>query len=112
MYCLRCGRDTKDDRVFCDHCQQNMDSYPVKPGTAVHLPHRTLSAPVKKKVRRITAEEQVIQLRKSLRRARAFIAALILLISLAAAGAFYWFSHQKSSDIGRNYNVDTTQQTD
>lgn len=112
MYCLRCGRDTQDDHVFCDLCHQNMDSYPVKPGTAIHLPHRTDPTPVKKKARRVTAEEQVVQLRKSLRRARAFIAVLILLIGLAAAGAFYWLTHQEGSNIGRNYNVDTTQQTD
>lgn len=115
MYCLRCGRETADGCVFCDLCQQNMEQYPVKPGTPIHLPHRVAAAVPKKRLRRkraATAEEQVLQLKKSLRRTRAFAAALIILVGLAIAGAFYWITREDVPDIGKNYNVDTTLNTD
>ena len=40
MYCLKCGRDTKSEQVFCNDCLAVMDAYPVKPDTAIHLPKR------------------------------------------------------------------------
>lgn len=115
MYCLRCGRDTEDHRVFCDLCQLNMEAYPIKPGTAIHLPHRNTAVAVKKKGRRkktATPEEQVIQLKRSLRWARALVCLLFLLLILAGSALFYGITHWNDSNIGRNYTIDVTQQTD
>ncbi len=114
MKCLRCGRDTADGRVFCDHCQESMRAYPVRPGTAIQLPRRADTAPAKKKSRRkrqITPEEHIAILRKSLRQARILLVIAVLALSLAVSMLVYETFQLKDTDIGRNYAVDTTLQT-
>ncbi len=41
MNCIKCGRDVRGEQVFCDACQEDMEFYPVKPGTPVQLPTHT-----------------------------------------------------------------------
>lgn len=48
MYCLRCGKDTADGKVFCKGCLESMEEYPVKPGIPIVLPSRPTVAPQKK----------------------------------------------------------------
>ena len=45
---MKCGREIPVGQVFCDECLEDMEKYPVKPGTAVQLPARPKPAPVKK----------------------------------------------------------------
>ncbi len=114
MYCLRCGREAEEEQVFCSACRENMEQYPVKPGTPIHLPRRQTAVSIKKKSRRkrlLPPEEQVLHLKKSLRRTRVFVALLILLLGLVI-GAGYWYFSQNDTNIGRNYNIDTNQQTE
>ena len=40
MYCMKCGKEVKENQVFCDACLVIMEKYPVKPGTHIQLPHR------------------------------------------------------------------------
>lgn len=79
MYCLKCGNETLEEKIFCEECLQQAEMYPVKPGTAVQLPRRDSakkSAPVK---RSPSPEEQVEALRRAVRRLR-----LLLFLSAAA----------------------------
>jgi len=65
MICLKCGKKTKEDHVFCDKCLTTMEAYPVKPDVHIQLPNRSAAAAAKKagpKRRQLTAEEQVVQL--------------------------------------------------
>ena len=50
MSCMKCGRKTEENRAFCADCMEEMEKYPVRPGTVVRLPHRT-NTPVSKKRR-------------------------------------------------------------
>ena len=87
MYCLKCGKETQGNQVFCEGCLDGMDHYPVKPGTPIQLPRGPeQSAPKKTPPRKRppTAEEQLASLRKSNRRLRRF--ALILLLALLVCG--------------------------
>lgn len=115
MYCLRCGRDTTDNHVFCDICQQTMEQYPVKPGTPIHLPHRATPVAAKRRFRRkrqITPEEQISLLKKSLRQARTLLILVTVVLCLAITMLVYETLHRDTPIIGRNYTIDTTQQTD
>ena len=40
MNCMKCGKTTTNEQVFCDDCLQVMAKHPVKPGTPVYLPQR------------------------------------------------------------------------
>lgn len=86
MNCMKCGREISEEQVFCSLCLDDMRKYPVKPGIAVQLPnHKDTPGPKKMHVKRRqppTPEEQLIKLRKRLK--RVIILWLITLMLLAA----------------------------
>ena len=41
MSCIKCGKDTLGQDVFCKECLEVMADYPVKPGTPVLIPDQT-----------------------------------------------------------------------
>ena len=112
MNCMKCGRETVDDQVFCNLCLADMEKHPVKPGTLVHLPRRRDDTPVKKAHPRrkvLSPEEQVKNLKKQTRRLR--IALLVSLLLLGVAG-YFSVVHIMENDIGflpgQNYSSVTS----
>ena len=106
MNCLRCGRETRDDHVFCDSCLQSMKKYPVRPGTAVILPHRTETTPIKrtKHHQPPAPKDQIRRLKRQ--RAGLWIAVILLtMILLAAAGVFLYQHNDQTPKPGQNYAV-------
>ena len=80
MYCLRCGKETELEKVFCGECLQTMEKYPVKPGTAIHLHHRQVVQSQRKASRakrHSDTEDQILFLRKALR-----VMGLLLILSV------------------------------
>ena len=114
MLCLKCGRETTGDHVFCDSCQKKMDSYPVAPGTAVHLPHNTRSTPKKATTRKRgpSPEEQIQNLRRSLRRARTFALVTLIILAMTAAIVLHQAVSNDMPVIGQNYTIDTNLSSD
>lgn len=114
MLCLKCGRDTKNDRFFCEECLSSMAQYPVKPGTPVNLPQRTNSVAVKKAPRRAAVpapEEQILHLRRTNRILRLIL--LLLILALGVASLFFLkHSHDPLQySTGRNYTIDSSRST-
>ena len=113
MNCMRCGRETVDNDVFCSECLADMDKYPVRPGTMVHLPHRREEPVVKKAHGRrkpvLSPEEQVKRLKLHIRRQR--IVLLISTLLLVIAG-YFTVVHILEQDIdflpGQNYSSVTS----
>ena len=113
MNCMRCGRETVDNDVFCSECLADMDKYPVRPGTMVHLPHRREEPVVKKAHGRrkpvLSPEEQVKRLKLHIRRQR-----IVLLIStlLLVISSYFTVVHILEQDIdflpGQNYSSVTS----
>ncbi len=92
VQCLKCGRKIQDGQVFCEGCLQVMQTYPVKPGTAVQLPkHREISEEKKKATRHRTQSpaEQNVQLRGTIRKLRTAIVLLVLLLGVAVAALVF-----------------------
>ena len=87
MYCLRCGKETEEDKVFCGSCLESMDAYPVKPGQPIILPNRPTPQQVKKgrRSKPASTEELLDTIRRQLKiTGRLFlITALLLLAALA-----------------------------
>ena len=108
MNCLKCGRDTAEEHVFCDLCQQNMGRHPVAPGTAVHLPNRSSVAkkPSPRK-RAVPLEEQLQNVRRSLRRTRTFAAILLIILAMTAVFLVHEITALDTPIIGQNYTIDT-----
>ena len=80
---MKCGKETKSDRFFCQEGLDEMERYPVKPDTPVYLP------PVirqERKTQRFSPppapEEQVAQLRRTNRRLRVFLLLAVLIVGV------------------------------
>ena len=110
MNCMKCGREVGEGQVFCTDCLKDMEKYPVRPGTAVHLPKRPAYSPIRRAVpkrKSIPPEEMVKRQRKTIRR---LSWALVLTSLLAALMAYPAFQHLRKNDdflIGQNYSVIT-----
>ena len=88
MYCLKCGSNTQDNRVFCDACLDGMQDYPIKPGTVVQIPTRPVYEEEKKqpvKRRGNTQADQMRRLRITIRWLWATIIILLLVLGLTTA---------------------------
>ena len=103
---MKCGRDTVDDHVFCDSCQQNMERHPIAPGTVVHLPNRSATArkPAPRK-RAVPLEEQLQHARRSLRRTRTFALILLVILVMTAVILFREVTTLDAPIIGQNYTI-------
>ena len=116
MGCMKCGRDISSGQVFCDGCLEEMEKYPVKPGTVVRLPQRK-SVPAAKKSNsrrrtQISPEEQVKNLKRILRN---MVALVIILSLLLGAAGYFAVIHLLECDIvrlpGQNYSSVTDSET-
>lgn len=110
MNCAKCGREIGNDQVFCPVCLEEMERYPVKPGTVVHIPKHAEEKEEKKAITRrkqmLTPEQQIARLKKKVRWLRSFLVLLLLLCGLLSFAVgemvteldFYRF-------LGQNYNT-------
>lgn len=112
MNCMKCGRETPSEQVFCEECLLEMEKYPVKPGTVVFLPKRRETSIVKKlpKRRTVSLEEQVKNLKQRIR----ILTILAVVLACLAAGLSYPAMEHLMEDhfkIGQNYSSVTTPTT-
>lgn len=111
LFCMKCGKQTVDDQVFCDDCLEIMAQYPVKPETHVQLPNRPelaarKSAPRKKK---LTLKEQNERLKKSLRVLTATLAVTLLAFAVTVSLLIHTAQDRGVKEsIGKNYNTVNT----
>lgn len=75
MNCLKCGRETASEQIFCQDCLLEMEKYPIKPGTVVQLPQRRETPVLRRTRRRIPSSEELI---RQLQRTVRILAALLL----------------------------------
>ena len=115
MNCMKCGRETEADAVFCEECLDHMERHPVPPNTLVYVPSDKDRAAVKKHTAAhpvVTAEEQVKRLNR-----RVHGLALMLMLALGTAIFFALLSldtlHELSVSnfIGKNYTTITSSAT-
>ena len=109
MRCLKCGRQTEDEQVFCPQCLSQMEAYPVKQDIHIQLPNRPAESAPKKAGRKkavLSPEEQLSLLKKRLRRLTAALVVLALLLCAALAGLIYDLSSTEDLDWGKNYTVE------
>ena len=110
MNCMKCGRETVDEHIFCDLCLEEMERYPVRPGTVILLPQRRHDPTVKKALPRrkqaLPPEEQIRALKRLTRRLAAL---LVLLLVLLGATGYFAVIHFLESDAvllpGQNYST-------
>ena len=87
MQCMRCGRDTEADQVFCPDCLDEMKNYPVKPDTPVVLPHYGPNVQLKKSASKRTLTNE--ELTRKLKRRTRLLSSLLSVAVLLALGFGY-----------------------
>ena len=112
MNCMKCGRETENEAVFCSDCLQIMEKYPVRPGTVVILPRRRESSVLKKISKRHvpTPEEQ----NKILRKWISILSVALLVCIIAIVLMFNPTMHyvlDEHVEIGQNYSTVTSTNT-
>lgn len=110
--CLKCGKKTDGRAVFCGDCLAVMDRYPVKPGTAVHIPTRPAApSPKTRSGNPVAALNELISRQKTLIRWLAGITALLSVLLLITAAMLIQTIRSEQATrptIGRNYTTSTT----
>ena len=108
MTCLKCGKETQDPHVFCQHCQSVMDASPLKPGTPVHLPHRREPSDRKPRHKTPSPTETIVSLKRMIRWLVAVIAALTVIICIITGVLLRTIDQQNNTNlIGKNYTTTT-----
>ena len=108
--CIKCGKKTKGDQVFCNDCLKLMEAYPVKPDVHIQLTNHTSPAAPKKtgkKRRNPTDEEQIAHLRRTVRWLVLLVAVLVVLLGIACGMLFPLADQQETSSVGQNYTYDS-----
>jgi len=108
--CIKCGRDLRGEQVFCRECQENMEHYPIKPGTAVQLPAHAPQPEAKAKPIRskknLSAEAQLRKQRVTIRLLILTLAAVLLAFMATAVLSLHLLDQRdQQSRIGQNYTV-------
>ena len=104
MQCLRCGRETDGDHVFCFLCESVMVKHPVKPNTVVTIPERSArlrSTPVRKSQKQ---EDDTEHLHRTILQLRLWVCMLMAALMLCV-GVLTWqeLTREDKPAIGQNY---------
>ena len=103
MSCMKCGNHTEDGQVFCAHCREMMEAYPVKPDVHIQLPVRQTEAAPKKQTRKGWSGRkngQVVNLQLQIRWMWVVIIALLLALAvLLGRGAL----NRDNEETGKAY---------
>ena len=84
MSCMRCGKDTTENNIFCNECLADMERHPVKPGTPILLPDRENRGTVKRASFKLAAskwQDKIFRLKYTI----FWLIVLIVLLSAALA---------------------------
>ena len=105
MNCMKCGRETQNEAVFCQNCLAEMEKYPVQPGAVVLLPRRKEPSILKKLPKRHvpSAEEQIVFFWKWAVTASVLLIICIALIILMFKPTLQYLM-EDHYEIGQNYS--------
>ena len=104
MQCLRCGRETDGDHVFCFLCESVMVKQPVKPNTVVTIPERAARSRPASVRKPQKTEDDTEQLRRTILQLRLWVCMLMAALMLCV-GVLTWqeLTREDKPAIGQNY---------
>ncbi len=108
MACMKCGKEVSGSQVFCDACLQDMEQYPIKPGTPVLLPNRPSQSVVHKRSARRSRkpEEQISGLKNALTWLCVFCCLLMVALTLSVMLNLQLLGNNDIHILpGQNYNT-------
>ena len=115
MNCMKCGRETKEEAVFCEECLDHMDRHPVPPNTLVYVPSEKDRAATKKHTishPMVSSEEQIKRLNRrihALSLVLGLMVGLVVFLGLLSVDTLQQLN--VSNLIGKNYTIITSSAT-
>ena len=103
MACMKCGKNTEDERVFCAHCLEVMNAYPVQSDAHIQLPARNASAAPKKQPRKgrmDSKDARIAAQRAQIRWLWVVVVALVLAVAVLLLRSPEVLAEDK---VGQNY---------
>ena len=102
MQCLRCGRETEENHVFCFPCEAVMMKHPVKANAVVTIPERSVRSRNPQPRRQ---EEDNEQLHRTIMQLRLWVCMLMAALMLCV-GVLTWqeLHREVKPSIGQNYH--------
>lgn len=109
MNCMKCGRETSGENVFCQECLTDMAKHPVDLSTVVLLPRRKENSFHKKTVKRYgpSPEELVDRLRRQNTALIFLLVASLIAIVLMFKPTMHYV-RDEHYEIGQNYSSVTS----
>ena len=116
MNCMKCGRETETEQVFCADCLAEMEKYPVKPDVVVQLPHRNEGErhPAPRRRSALTVEEQLAKMKRKVWNYR-ITSMILIVLAVLLSYMVYRFADELDFQrfLGQNYStVETTEATE
>lgn len=108
MQCMKCGRETEDNHVFCGACLADMEKAPVKPGTPVIIPKRPKKKNAAPSVKKEKPEDVIGKLRFQIRILWILCMTLMLALCISIGLIVYHFQNtdHNALAIGSNYSTE------
>ncbi len=112
MNCIKCGREIRGEQFFCGECQEQMEFYPVKPGTPIQLPAQAAAPEARPKSSRsrkpASPELRLSRMRKTVRLlAFALAAALLAFVLMSCLTLYLLNQRDQQSRADRNCHTVT-----
>lgn len=105
--CMKCGREMKEDAVFCEECLEHMERYPVPEHTLVYVPSEKDRAATKKHTTThtvVSAEEQAKRFKREADMLRLLVILFALLSMFLGVVSMETLNELKLTGlIGKNY---------
>lgn len=113
MICMKCGRDTQSEEVFCAECLEDMRAHPVKVDTRVNITPRNVQKRIDSPTREVpdNSQAEIQNLKRKIRNLRGLLLCCILLLAAVLAFAGWYYVNDDTPAIGQNYSTvidDTT----
>lgn len=118
MNCMKCGKKTEGEKVFCEDCLAEMEKYPVKPDVVIHIPAHPNNSESRKQTHRrqdLSPEEQLTLMRRQVKIMRnAMLILLATLLAVSGVLAYILLQPETETNIptGRNYSTSTPAESD
>ena len=115
MNCMKCGREIKEDAVFCAECLDHMERHPVPPNTLVYVPTEKDRASAKKHstvLPVVTVEDQIKRMNRKIHTLGLLLAlalGAVVFLGLLSVDALHELS--VSNFMGKNYTSVTSSAT-
>lgn len=110
MQCMKCGREIPAGQVFCEECLAEMEAYPVKPGTVVTLPPRTVQPSTRKSMfhRSPSSLEERVKRQGKTIRVLSWLLTLTTALGIAAGALVISLLHEETDTVlpGQNYSAE------